>query len=680
MDIDGKTVLVCNCEKTMPLDGQKLARACGAVSAPAVATQLCRAEVARFDKALASGTSLIVACTQESPLFDERREEAGSEIDIRYVNIRERAGWSAEAADAHPKIAALLAEAALDLPSTTTVTMRSEGVALIYGRDESAIAAARRLMDKLNVTVILSKPGDVAPPRLNDVPVVKGTIVKSAGHLGAFDITVDDFAAPLPSSRASLIWGPAQNGSKSRCDVILDLTGGTPLFPAHTKRDGYLRPDPGDAGAVERAIFDIGELVGEFEKPRYVDYKAEICAHSRSRKTGCTRCLDVCPTGAIRSIGEAVAFDPYICAGCGSCASVCPTGAAGYTLPPAETLVLRARTLIDTYLRAGGSEPVVFAYDVAHGDELIDAMARSGRGLPARVLPFAVNEVTQLGFEFFVSCLAYGASDVRVLATSHKRGELAGLAQQLGLAETALSGLGYGEGRVGLIEADDPDVVEAALYDLARRAGPKPGTFLPLGAKRGLATLALGHLHDVAPAPVDILPLPAGAPFGALQINADGCTLCLSCVPACPTGALGDNPDRPTLTFNEQACVQCGLCRATCPEKVIQLQPRFNFTADARAPVIVKTEEPFHCIKCGKPFGTKSTVERIIEKLGKRHWMFADDTAVNRIRMCGDCRLIDVSSAKEPFAGTPRPVVRTTEDYLAERAAAEAADKPDKIN
>jgi hypothetical protein len=48
--------------------------------------------------------------------------------------------------------------------------------------------------------------------------------------------------------------------------------------------------------------------------------------------------------------------------------------------------------------------------------------------------------------------------------------------------------------------------------------------------------------------------------------------------------------------------------------------------------------------------------------------------------MCGDCRLIDVSSAKEPFSGQPRPVVRTTDDYLAERAAAEAAEKPDKIS
>jgi ferredoxin len=60
-----------------------------------------------------------------------------------------------------------------------------------------------------------------------------------------------------------------------------------------------------------------------------------------------------------------------------------------------------------------------------------------------------------------------------------------------------------------------------------------------------------------------------GAPFGAIELNVEGCTLCLACVSACPTGALSDNPERPMLRFTEDACVQCGLCKATCPEKVI---------------------------------------------------------------------------------------------------------------
>src|SRR3546814_11012440 len=76
----------------------------------------------------------------------------------------------------------------------------------------------------------------------------------------------------------------------------------------------------------------------------------------------------------------------------------------------------------------------------------------------------------------------------------------------------------------------------------------------------------------------DLLPLAPGAPFGRIAVDTAGCTLCLACVSACPTGALHDDENRPWLGFREEACVQCGLCRATCPEKVIALEPRLNFT------------------------------------------------------------------------------------------------------
>src|SRR5690606_18060915 len=134
----------------------------------------------------------------------------------------------------------------------------------------------------------------------------------------------------------------------------------------------------------------------------------------------------------------------------------------------------------------------------------------------------------------------------------------------------------------------DPTAVEELLYGLRDLEPARPGSFLPMGGKRTVIRLALGHLHDVAPAPVDLLPLPPGAPFGAVSVDADGCTLCLACVGACPTGALQDNPEEPRLRFQEDACVQCGLCRNTCPENVIALVPRLNFTSAARDGQVLK--------------------------------------------------------------------------------------------
>ena len=59
----------------------------------------------------------------------------------------------------------------------------------------------------------------------------------------------------------------------------------------------------------------------------------------------------------------------------------------------------RLRTLLQTYRKAGGSDAVVLFHDGEHGEDIIDALARFGEGLPANVLPLRVNEVTQLGPE-----------------------------------------------------------------------------------------------------------------------------------------------------------------------------------------------------------------------------------------------------------------------------------------
>ena len=189
---------------------------------------------------------------------------------------------------------------------------------------------------------------------------------------------------------------------------------------------------------------------------------------------------------------------------------------------------------------------------------------------------------------------------------------------------------------------------------------------------------ALSELHRAAPEPVGIIALPKGAPFGTIEIDTGGCTLCLSCVSACPTGALRDDPERPMLRFVEDACVQCGLCQATCPEHVIRLKPQIDFDA-ARAPArILKEEEPFCCIRCSKPFGVKSTIERVVAKLEGKHWMYSGSSQrIDIIKMCEDCRVAAVAEQGFDPYGANSQTVRTTDDYLREREARRSG-KPDQ--
>jgi ferredoxin len=366
-----------------------------------------------------------------------------------------------------------------------------------------------------------------------------------------------------------------------------------------------------------------------------------------------------------------VAIDANICAGCGQCAAACPTGAASYALPSEDVLLRKLRAMLMAYREAGGEQAVVLVHDEPHGAPLIDALARFGNGLPAHVLPFAVNEITQVGLESVAAAFAYGASAMRFLLRARPRHDVSGLRRTMALADPILTGLGFGAGRIATIETDDPDFLLEALRAIpAMPPAPRPASFRPLGAKRSVLRFALSELHRAAPQQVGVIALPEGAPFGAVEIDAGGCTLCLSCVSACPTGALRDDPERPTLRFVEDACVQCGLCQATCPEHVITLKPQLDFDA-ARAPArILKEEEPFCCIRCGKPFGVKSTIERVVSKLEGKHWMYTGSSGrLDVIKMCEDCRVAFVAGQGFDPYGMPQQPTRTTDDYLREREA-----------
>lgn len=668
MKLNGREILVCSCEDTMAIDGKALAKACGGGELR-LADHLCRSQIGLFLAAAKAGGPLLVGCTQEAPLFADALGDLGDAApEIGFVNLREHAGWSDAGRTGRPaqtltaKMAALLAAAAVPVPPTDSVAMTSAGAVLVLGRDDVAVAAARELAGRLDVTLLLTPDAEAMPPRQVTMPLFGGRVVRASGHLGGFEVTVAELRAARPASRARLEFAGTPQNRALMCDLILDLRGGTALFPAAEKRDGYFRPDPNNPALVAAALLKLTELVGEFTKPRYVDYRSDLCAHGRNQITGCSRCLDHCPAGAIAPDGDFVRYDHQICAGCGSCASVCPTGAVSYALPAAATLHEQLRTLLRSYAGAGGTGPVLLAHDGDHGETMLDLLARYGRGLPARVLPFQVNQATQIGVDFAWLALAYGAERVLVLLPPAKREERQALDAGASLAESVTRALGYGRDRVMVLDADDPDALGELLYQLEPLPALDAGGFLAMGAKRSVQRLALGHLHRHAPNPVDAVALAEGAPFGAIAIDAAGCTLCLSCVAVCPAGALADHPDKPQVSFKEDACVQCGLCRATCPEHVITLTPRLNFRDEARHFRVLHEDEPFCCVRCGKPFAAAATINRMVEKLGS-HAMFAG-AKLERLKMCADCRVVAMMEQdQQPLqAGTvPRP--RTTTDY-----------------
>ncbi len=109
----------------------------------------------------------------------------------------------------------------------------------------------------------------------------------------------------------------------------------TPTFLQHALPQGYL--SRGD-GRDLPTVLKLRELVGEFEKPKFFEYKQKLCAHSRNATVGCSACVDICSAEAISSdkARQRVVVNPNLCVGCGACTTVCPTGAMTYAYPPAR--------------------------------------------------------------------------------------------------------------------------------------------------------------------------------------------------------------------------------------------------------------------------------------------------------------------------------------------------------
>jgi ferredoxin len=646
-----KQLILCDCLGSQTIDAGTISRATG-LRCSRVHSALCTRELAAAEKAIRSGDA-VIACAQEAVRFTELAEEMGADTPV-FVDIRDRAGWSDDVTST-AKMSALVAEALLAPPPTKTLDVTSEGICLVIGTAAVALPAAQQLAETLAVTVLLTDTGEL--PVSRGYEVVRGNLRRAEGTLGNFTLHLEALQLMEPGGRGGFTLTAPQARATTACDLILDLSGRTPLFPAPQKRDGYLRADPGNAGAVAEAVFQAARHVGTFEKPLYLAFESHLCAHSRAGQTGCSRCIDLCPTGAILPAGEHVQIDPMVCAGCGACSAHCPSGAISYDAPPVAHDLRRVRVLAETYRGAGGDAPRLLVHDAEFGTEMIALAARFGRGLPADVIPLAVSALAGFGHAEMLAAQAMGFHGVDILAAP--RSERAPIAAEIALAEAM-----GGAGRLRLLDLTDPDALCEVLY----ASHPAPLTavpVLPMGSRRQIARLAAKALLPGASAP---LPLPQGAPYGAVTVDTGACTLCLACASLCPSGALLDNPDKPQLRFQEDACLQCGLCATVCPENAITLVPRFDPSDAAFGQQVLHEEEPFACIECGKLFGVRSTIEKITEKLAGKHAMFAEGSTARLIQMCDDCRVqAQYHGTGNPLAGGDRPRVRTTEDYLSKR-------------
>ena len=544
-------------------------------------------------------------------------------------------------ADGKARLASIEAISVESTP-TSLVAYSSLGRTLIAGsRKWLTVAATHLEASQLNCFFLITENDNPPDSDEDNLPTpFMADDFTAQGYLGAFSITVT-------RDERILDFGKTVGIESGKFDMVFDLSS-TAKIEAQIPPPGYFRIEPDDRSekSVRNATEEMSHLIGNFEKPKYFNYNPDICAHSRSGITACTRCIDACPTDAIISIGELIEVNSHLCQGGGACATACPTGAVTYAYPPAQNQLETLRQMLLKYRELGGSGGVVLFFDREHGSPLVDSQINN---LGENILPVEVEEVGSIGLDMLLSVLAYGAAGAAVLCVRTAELVTSELKFQISLLDELLHGLGFNGNPARLVYVEkDGEIPDSELQNLALMK-IDPARFAPSGIKRTDLRTALEHLHLVSPLKPESIPLPENSPFGQVMVDTNTCTLCMGCVSVCPASALEAGGEVPKLAFIENNCVQCGLCESACPESSITRTQRYLFDTDGRMRARTMNEDaPFHCRVCGKPFATTSMLNRMRDKL-KDHWMFQKPDAVARLEMCEDCRVKDMFAAEGGF-------------------------------
>jgi ferredoxin len=513
------------------------------------------------------------------------------------------------------------------LDDIESVVYRSAGRALVVGPEKAAVAAADRLGESRDCTLLVPTEGATDKGRDAGRLVIRTEAPVLDGYLGHFVLQLGDDPEALAF------------------DLVLDLCD-PPLIDRQVPPVGYYATR-GDEIRLAESAAAMTDMTGEFEKPRFFAYDPDICAHGRSGQTGCTRCLDACPTEAIISIGDQVEVNPYLCQGAGACVAACPSGAMRYAFPSVTDLLGHVRLLLKSYRAAGGTHPRVLFHDGEAGEECLKAL---GPTMPESVIPVQIEEIGSTGLDTWLTCLAYGAGAVGLLVPPGTPSKVTDeLEAQIRFGRAMIGGLDIPGEALALIPAAPgeapPGPEYGSLDRLPESVLHEPANYTAPDEKRTIIRLAMHHLSANTFTTASQVMLPAGAPFGQVLVDRDACTLCMGCVSVCPADALQDGQGQPQLRFVEWNCVQCGLCEGACPEDAIRLEARFLYDPNVRQETrVLNEEEPFCCVVCGKAFATGSVIEAMRTKL-EGHWMFQDEASRRRLEMCDDCRVADIARA-----------------------------------
>lgn len=376
---------------------------------------------------------------------------------------------------------------------------------------------------------------------------------------------------------------------------------------------------------TEDSLPDLFASIYATEVVEAIAWESATCQYSARLGTGCSACLAACHHGAIKQGSGGIVIDHLACVECGACLSSCPTGALqykrfddtafveyfrGFPLTPGTTVVI-------------GSE-----------EELHKYWWHSKNRKHKNVFFMEYPTTPALHIMHFLMLYAMGAKRILVLGRDSSKTE-----PQAALSNTVLQTLFKQDQVIRLTniaalntilaETDDSEPLSHLYHDFS------------YSTRRGKLIDILQFLRqqsDAEPAKITT------EYFGEIICDENRCTQCIACVNECRMEALVADAASYSLKHTPVQCVQCGICVSVCPEQALTMSPGLALQSSFFTEKLLAQAEPAKCKGCGKVFGTRKSLERVIAILSSKNmWDSGDDL----LSYCEDCRVINLYQSSE---------------------------------
>lgn len=346
-----------------------------------------------------------------------------------------------------------------------------------------------------------------------------------------------------------------------------------------------------------------------------ISYDSKLCQYHERRSEHCAKCADICPTVAILKDDENkhLIFSEIDCIGCGSCVGVCPSSAITYAKMPYEAFL----KIVKLY----ENRNILIIQN-------LENFKFTNLKLPENMLILALQTENILDEAYLLTALQETGCNI-----IYFNNEIGDILKQSSDIINQIYKIKFNKTAIFLTTNENE--LNNAINEACQIKNSKFSLLNLNLSKREIFSKRLSWL--VGDEKLGIVKTDELVRYGEISINENSCTLCLSCVGACNTGALfADNSDN-SIKYNASICTTCGYCVASCAEKdTIKLKTgEIKLQKDYFSYKILVKDELFKCIECGKEFAPSKAVMRVANIMSDK---ISDPLMQKTLYCCANCK------------------------------------------